>query len=44
LETFYNPQPGDQGSIALLKQSCDVAEDEMLDYPYKEPGADIEKS
>jgi hypothetical protein len=40
LERFYNPKPGDQGSIALLTH--DVIEDEMLAYPYKEPVADIE--
>jgi hypothetical protein len=36
LETFYNPKPGDQGNIALLTQSHDVIEGEMLAYPYKE--------
>jgi hypothetical protein len=41
LETFYNPKPGDQGNVALLTQSCDIIEDEMLAYPYKDPGADV---
>jgi hypothetical protein len=36
LETFYNPKPGSKHNIALL------AQDEMLAYPYKEPGADLE--
>jgi hypothetical protein len=35
LETFYNPKPGDQGNIALLTQSNDVVDDEMLAHPYK---------
>jgi hypothetical protein len=42
LETFYNPKPGDQGNIALLTHSNDTNEDEVLAYPYKEPGADLE--
>jgi hypothetical protein len=42
LETFYNPKPGDKGNIALLTQSYGVNEVEMLVYPYKELGADIE--
>jgi hypothetical protein len=44
LEIFYNPKPGDQGSIAMLTESHDVIEDEMLAYPYTEPVADIETS
>jgi hypothetical protein len=42
LETFYNPKPGDQSNIALLTYSNDNDEDEMIAYPYKEPGADLE--
>jgi hypothetical protein len=41
LETFYNPQPGDKGNIALLTHGNDTCEDEMLAYPYKEPDTDI---
>jgi hypothetical protein len=41
METFYNPEPGDQGNIALLTHSIDVIEDGILAYPYKEPVADI---
>jgi hypothetical protein len=42
LESFHNPKPGDQHNIALLTQSQDVFEDELLAYLYKEPVADIE--
>jgi Reverse transcriptase (RNA-dependent DNA polymerase) len=42
LETFYNPKPGDKSNTALLTHSNDINEDEMLDYPYTETGADIE--
>jgi hypothetical protein len=42
LATFYSPKPGDQGNIALLTHSNYIHEDEVLAYPYKEPGADIE--
>jgi hypothetical protein len=41
LETFYNPQPGDKGSIALRTHNIDTCEDEMLAYPYREPDTDI---
>jgi hypothetical protein len=44
LETFYNPKPGDQGSIALLAQSHNAVEDEMFAYPYKESITDIDKN
>jgi hypothetical protein len=42
LDTFYNPKPGDKGNVALLTQSNDNNEDEMLAYPYEEPAADLE--
>jgi hypothetical protein len=38
----YNPKPGDKSNIALITHSNDINEDEKLDYPYKEPGADLE--
>jgi Reverse transcriptase (RNA-dependent DNA polymerase) len=41
LETFYNPKPGDKSKIALLTHSNE-SKDEILAYPYKEPGADLE--
>jgi hypothetical protein len=42
LERFCNPKPGNQGNIALLTQSDEVIEDDMLACPYEEPGADLE--
>jgi hypothetical protein len=42
LETFYNPKPGDKCNIALLKHDDNTCEDELLAYPYKEPGAELQ--
>jgi hypothetical protein len=42
LETFYNPKPGDKSNIALLTHDNHTCEDELLAYPYKDPGADLE--
>jgi hypothetical protein len=42
LETFYNPKPGDKSNIALLTHDDNTCEDELLAYPYKESGADLE--
>jgi hypothetical protein len=44
METFYNPKPGDKSNIALLTYDNDICEDELLAYPYKEPGTDLEIS
>jgi hypothetical protein len=44
LETFYNPKPGDKSNIALLTHDYNTCEDELLAYPYKDPGADLEIS
>jgi hypothetical protein len=41
-DTFYNPKPVDQGNIALLTYCRHKDEDEMIAYPYKESGADLE--
>jgi hypothetical protein len=42
LETFYNPKTGDLSNIALLTHDNNTCEDELLAYPYKDPGADLE--
>jgi hypothetical protein len=42
LETFYNPKPGDKSNIALLTHDNHTCEDELLAYPYTDPGTDIE--
>jgi hypothetical protein len=42
LETFYNPKPGDKSNTALLTHDNHTCEDELLAYPYKDPGADLE--
>jgi hypothetical protein len=42
LETFYNQKPGDKSNIALITHGNDVSNYEILAYPYKDPGADLE--
>jgi Reverse transcriptase (RNA-dependent DNA polymerase) len=42
LETFYNQKPGDRSNIALLTHDDNICEDELLAYPYTDPGTDIE--
>jgi hypothetical protein len=42
LDTFYNPKQGDKSNVALLTHDNHTCADELLAFPYNNPGADLE--